>query len=278
MKLALALLVAAVPRIAAAACDSPHWIGTPSGTALPMRGTLFVHDGATTPVVQPVWHGGPPMLWRQTQIADHLVRIDYVVATSTLLELDAESSEPRQFSFDPSWRTPAAAPNVIRSWHREHSPDCPEADTVMLQVNQATAAFRVRWTFGAKVTELVVPARTADGNKSVLELGRLGSGENLDPAELHEGGELAITAIRIDGSEVAVTGIPAFLATANMRTVPEGMEHAFRIGQLKPEPVAVLKAAPEKRGFDLREVVVALVVGLGAWIVIRTRIRTPRAA
>jgi hypothetical protein len=280
MKLALALLLAAIPRIAAAECAGPHWIGTPSGTPLPLRGTLFVHDTATSPVVQPMWHGRPPALWRQTRIAEDVVRVDYLVTTPTRLGLDVDSPDPRTFTFDPAWRAPAAAPSVIRSWHRERSPSCPTADSVMLQIDQATAAFRVHWTYGGKTTELVVPARTADGNKSVLELGKLDAGQNLDPAELHEGGEITVTAIRLDGSEIAVTGIPAFLATANLRTIDEGMEHAFRIGRLRPDPVAaaVVAPAPEERGFAIGNALIVVIVGIGAWLAIRTRIRTPGVA
>jgi hypothetical protein len=137
---------------------------------------------------------------------------------------------------DPAWHAPAARPRVVQYWHHAMSWTCSSADGVMLQIDQKTAAFRVNWRFaGKKQREWIVPARSSDDHLTVLELGKINCGATtIEPDELAQGGELSLTAIRFDGTEVPVEGLPPIVSTKQMPTSDEGVERALTMATITP--------------------------------------------
>lgn len=270
-------LAASHAREARADCGVRRWLGTPSGTAIPARGSMFLYDewledresSGRNPV--PSSPGGPPAgaITARVQVAPHVLRLDYATKADEL-ELKV-GDEAHLFEVKRGWRPPEAAPRVVHYWHHASSWTCSSADSLMLQIDQPTAAVRVRWTAAGQVTprEWIVPALTAEGNVSVLELGKIDCGSTtIEPAELAAGGQLALVAIRFDGSEVPVTGLPAFLSTQQMPTTTEYLDRAIAY-EPGAEPVAPVPLPPrETRDFPL--VVFLGVLGiLGALLYVR---------
>jgi hypothetical protein len=221
--LAVGLVVAA--RSAQASCDSPRWVGTPTGATIPATGSLYVYDEGLS-FREPVRKGGGPIV-RQTKVSDTVLKLDYVTKADEL-EIPYDH-RPTILNVNPAWKPPAAAPRVIQYWHHKHEWTCSEADSLMLQIDQPTAAFRVYWQSGDRpMRELIMPAQTDENHVSVLELGKINCGEvSIDPAELAAGGKLVVMAIRFDGSEVAVSGLPATVSTAQMPTSSDGLARAI---------------------------------------------------
>lgn len=235
---ALATLVfLAAPR-AEASCGNPHWVGTPPGAAIPPAGSLYLYDHALVfraPTPRPT----PGPIVRETVVGDGVVRLDYATSADEL-EI-ADQWNPTVFPVHGTWKPPAAAPRVIQYWHQVHAWACSSADLVWLQIDQPTAAFRVVWQAkGKPARQFIFPALTDTNNVSVLPLGKLDcAGTTIDPAELAEGGRLTLFAIRFDGSEVAVRGLPSTISTAAMPTTEDGIERAigFQAGTEPTQPV-----------------------------------------
>lgn len=230
MKLATAGLVAltlvSIAQHADADCGNPHWVGTPTGASIPQRGSLYLFDGAIADGEELKHRGGP--IKAETKVGPGVVKLDYVTQADEL-EL-ADAYEPTLLNVNPMWRPPAAAPRVIQYWHQVSAWTCSSSDLVWLQIDQPTAAFRVVWEAKHKpARQFVFPAHTGDNNVSALPLGKLNCvGEpTIDPEELAAGGRLALFAIRYDGSEVAVTGLPQTLSTTQMPTTEDGIERAI---------------------------------------------------
>jgi len=219
---------------ARAECGIPSWLGTPTGATIPSHGSLYQYDEGLahrTPKV-----GGP--IVSATPIDDRVVRLDYTT-TADELEIKLDDFDAPVFTVARHWEAPAAAPRVIQYWHHVHAWMCSHADSLMLQIDQPTAAFRVFWQFrDHPVQSFVVPARTDANNVNVLELGKIDCGSTLiDPDELAAGGILTLVAIRYDGSEVAVAGLPPTLSTVDMPTSEDGLSRAIGY-QTGTEPVA----------------------------------------
>ncbi len=233
--LAVALLSLATSR-AEAECGNPHWIGTPTGATIPQTGSLYLHDQSLT-YADLKERGGP--IVRQTKISDTVVKLDYV-SRADELELK-DDYEPTLLNVSATWQPPAAAPRVIQTWHQVSSWTCSSSDLMMIQIDQPTAAFRVVWEAKDKpARQFVFPARTADSHISVLQLGKLDcGGTTIEPAELAAGGRLSLFAIRFDGSEVAVKGLPATVSTTEMPTTEDGISRAigFPAGTERTAPV-----------------------------------------
>jgi len=224
-------LVVAWSANAAAECGTPEWLGTPTGATIPSHGSLYLYrevgDGMKV--------GGP--ITAVTKVSESVMRIDYATKADEL-EI-ASAQEPALYQISGLWKPPAAAPRVIQSWHHKHAWTCSSSDSVMLQIDQPTTAFRVFWRFKDHPTrELIVPARTAEGNVNVLELGKINCGHaSIDPDELAAGGILTLIAIRYDGSEVAVAGLPPTVSTVDMVTTQDGLERAIAF-PAGTEPIA----------------------------------------
>jgi hypothetical protein len=249
MKLAGLALVGAVlvlPGRAEADCGNPHWIGTPAGATLPPRGSLYVYDehskyDDTAPKSTPIV--------KRTKISDTVMRLDYDSKADELeIKLD-DYDTPPVYNLDPKWRAPAALPRVLQYWHHVSEWTCSNADTVMIQIDQPTAAFRVRWQADGKpMQEWIIPARTGEDNRNVLELGKIDCGSTtIPPEEFAAGGTLTLFAIRYDGSEVVVTGLPPRMSTKDMVSSSNGIDQA--IGYFENgEPVQPLPQAHTPRG------------------------------
>ena len=229
MKLAYlwALIAAAsAPGRAEADCGTPRWIGTPSGATVPAKGTLYFYDEGLAPRDPKQLPAGP--IVRETPISDTVLRIDYASKADELV-LDPDSTDYTKLVIDRSWRAPQVAPRVLQYWHHVYAWTCSSSDSVMIQIDQPTAAFRVRWKFAdKKMREWIVPARTADNNINVVELGKINCGStSIEPEELARGGELSLIAIRYDGSEIAVTGLPRVLSSGQMPTSEQGIDRGI---------------------------------------------------
>jgi hypothetical protein len=145
----------------------------------------------------------------------------------------------------------------------------------MLQIDQPTAAFRVFWRFKDRpARELVIPARTAANNVNVLELGKIDCGRaSIDPYELAAGGILTLVAIRYDGSEVAVSGLPPTISTVDMPSSEAGLGRAIGF-PLGTEPVAPVPPADHDWPFHL---FLLLLVPAAALTYVALRDRSVRA-
>lgn len=250
---------------ASASCGIRRWLGTPSGAAIPPTGSMFLYDeGLEGRAPQPP----AGAITARVEVAPNVLRIDYATKADEL-ELKL-ADEAHLFEVKRGWRPPQAAPRVVQYWHHQYEWTCSFADSVMLQIDQPTAAFRVRWaSAGQPAREWIVPALTAEGNVSVLEVGKLNCGSTtIEPAELAAGGQLTLIAIRFDGSEVPVNGLPPFLSTKQMTTTHEYLERAIPY-EPGAEPVAPVPLPPrETRDFPL--VVFLAVLGiLGALLYVR---------
>nr|MBA2545168.1 hypothetical protein [Deltaproteobacteria bacterium] len=217
-------LVAALAADARADCAHPRWVGTPTGATIPATGRLYVYDEGFAYRGEKTL-GGP--IVRQTRLSETVLQLDYVTKADEL-EL-ADDYEPTILQVNPSWKAPTTAPRVIQYWHHKSEWACSHSDSLMLQIDQPTAAFRVYWQSGdLPLRELIVPARTAENNVSVLELGKIDCGSTLiAPAELAAGGTLLLVAIRYDGTEVAVAGLPQTISTARMPVSEDGLRRAI---------------------------------------------------
>ena len=164
-------------------CVTPRGYGTPDGVVIPPRGVLHRFDGKrTTPA--PYDAGGKLLYGR--------------------------------FVVDPHWKAPVDRPRVVSFWHGTSDFVCAAQNTVVIELDQIVSAVRVAWASKDRSGEILVaphPAYPRKGRpKQLLELGRLScAGENLPVAALRDGVTLQLTAIRHDGSEIAIEGVPAFV-------------------------------------------------------------------
>jgi len=301
---AVMVVLAAAPGRADADCGLPRWFGAVDGSTLPVQGSVYLHhevmarfgtEGAVLP--QPIfrWTGAASTL-AVHQVSDVVVRIDYDAPHAFGAELAADSYDdwdlPR-VTFDRAWTAPAKLPRVVQYWHDVSSWACSSTDTVTIQLDQPVAAVRVRWTFRGQVREWIEVPRSDEPTKSVLKLGKLDCGSTtVDPEELAVGGHLALIAIRADRSEVAVTGLPAFLSSKEM-PADEG-DRTMHLASLLPAEAAALAEDGLLRGEEDRRVPAtvaapandrgpgpglgAIVLGLfalGGILAFRFRVRTP---
>ena len=249
MKLAGLLVVGVVfasPGRAEAKCGNPNWIGTPQGAKIPTRGSLFVYDEYMkyTDALPPA----KGAIVKRTKVGETVMRLDYE-SKADELEIKLDDWTSPIYNVDPSWRAPGALPRVLQYWHHKSAWTCSHADSVMLQIDQPTAAFRVRWQADGKaMQEWILPARTGEDNRNVLELGTIDCGSTtIPPEEFAAGGTLTVFAIRFDGSEVVVTGLPSRMSTKDMMTSESGVDQA--IGYFEGgEPVKPLPKVTEPRG------------------------------
>lgn len=272
MKLATAglaaLVLASIAPHAEADCGNPHWVGTPTGASIPPAGSLYLFDGSMAYTDELAHRGGP--IKRETKVGPGVLKLDYVTAADEL-ELK-DDYEPTLLNVNPSWRPPAAAPRVIQYWHQVSAWTCSNSDLVWLQIDQPTAAFRVVWQARNRpARQFVFPAQTADNHISVLPLGKLNCvGEpTIAPEELAAGGRLTLFAIRYDGSEVAVTGLPQILSTTAMPTTEDGIDRAigFQRGSAPTSSVP-----PTQHDFPFYLFLLLLIpAGAVGWVAVKDR-------
>lgn len=248
MKLLVAALLSfCLARAARADCALPKWIGTPSGTTIPEHGSLYIFDEgyrgnpyADTEGVE--FSDGVPHRWEMTRISDNVVRVDYAAGLASTVTAGIRW-EKMTYAIDPSWKPPAQPPRVIQYWHHTSEWTCSYAESWMIQVDQPTAAFRVRFTELGRMTppiEYIEPAQPGDDGRSVLEIGKHDcvAQAMIEPDALARGGVLTLHAIRFDGSEVEVMGLPKAMRTADMRTSSGGIQEAIGYARLPSLPPA----------------------------------------
>ncbi len=152
------------------------------------------------------------------------------------------------------------APRVLQYWHDHATTTAPVRDALMIQLAEPVAAVVARWTYAGEATEWTVVPRTDDDRPgvSVVELGDADGGSHtLEMSQLRAGGHLDLTAIRLDGSRVAIHGLPSRLATDEMPTDDVGVAHALQPAVRPPPPphkATVVSALPADwnplRGLD----------------------------
>jgi hypothetical protein len=180
------LILAAGAERAEASCIRPEWIGTPAGVTVPEKGVLYRFSALEG-------------------------------AEARMERYDAAGAEALGFVVDEEWAPPAEAPRVLAIQHSKYAWTCSDENALAIQLDQPVAAVRVFWATSEGQREMVVAPRPRETPKgrpaSVLLLGGINcAGENIPVADLERGVVLGLTAIRFDGSEVAIDGVPTIVA------------------------------------------------------------------
>jgi hypothetical protein len=277
MRLAVAAIAAATavaaPATTRAEYGIPSWMGTWTGSSIPTQGTLYMFQDNLRG-----FDGPPELTWtgvgnaEAIQIADNVFQINYSGIAGSTLVVRPRFGEESSYTLDTSWQPPQGEPRVLQYWHDKYEWTCSSSEALMLQTDQEAAAYRIRWTFHGVTRELVLPPST-DFQRSALELGKINcGGETLPLDELRAGGHLELVAIRLDRSEIPVTGLPATIVLGALPLADNGLDHAMMV-QPRP-PVA---APPAHAGGDvlgnLRGALVLAVIALGLVFAWCTRVR-----
>jgi hypothetical protein len=199
----------------------PRWFGTSSGTAIPERGVLYA-AGAHAPDVglgpgvrvRRAWlprRTYPPPDLGSLLVDDlppllgvAVVALHYDATGTDVVETDWGA----RFAVSKTWTPPQARPRVVSTTRHRRQWTCGFEYTIDLRIDQQVAGFRVRWHDGAAWSEQILPP-AAHRQGTVLHLGELACGGlTLPLAALERGVRLDLRAIRFDGSEVAVSGLP----------------------------------------------------------------------
>jgi hypothetical protein len=267
-------------RAAAADCIVPVWLGTESGTHVPTRGVLYMHDESIgwsseeEPWLVVRWENGEGTI-KVTRVERSLAVVEYEGPTGSTIHLGGRFEDSlASYVLDDTWQPSEAAPRVLQYWHHETSWTCSEADSLMVQVDQPVAAFRVRWYVNGRAVDYYETPRARDG-KTVLELGKIDCGqENVPLEQLHDGVGIQLFAIRADGTEVQVSGMPVYISLDEIPAVGAGMDHAFTIIATQDPNAAVHASArrPVKYSGGLGAVIIAFAgvgVLLALWLIRR---------
>lgn len=235
------ILVGAVLTTAAATaeadCAPAGWFGASHDTTVPTRGTVYLHEESLAwdlpGDIDPSWL---KLQWENGEGTARLVRSEGAVAVveyegpsgSTLKLLD-RWDEPTALQLVSGWQPPARAPRVLQYWHTTESWTCSSTDSLMIQLDQPATAVRVRWHVNGHAVDYLEATRN-DGTKTVLELGKINCGrENVPLEQLYDGVGIELYAIRHDGSEVKVEGMPSHIRLADLEGTGGGMDQALTI-------------------------------------------------
>lgn len=240
--LAVLIGLAAAASTARADCARRAWVGTADASNVPHRGSLYVHDEMLTwtdePALRIAWadptRAGTTTI---TRVGDRVARVDYEgpPGAALTLSLPYSATDPSTYYLTDAWQPPRATPRALQYWHERSAWTCSNTDSLMIQLDQPTAALRVRWTHGGETVERI-EAVHAEATKAVLELGKIDcGGTTIPPHELAAGGHLELVAIRFDGSEAVVRGLPSRISTADLLTRADGLGGAFTLVRFPPE-------------------------------------------
>jgi hypothetical protein len=215
--LVAATMLASAAR-AEATCAPQFWVGTPDGSSIPSSGALYVFSNART-LTGDYFDGisvraQPAITWvgttgtaQQTEVSPNVIRVSYRGEPGSELLIGGEFGTAR-FKITDSWRAPATAPTVHKIEHVDTGGGCPSQNVLNFTLDQVSAAIRVRWTVEDATSEWVLPAKNA-----LVSIGRRSCGGSTVPQhQLEVGGHLELTAIRVDGSEIAVRGVPSVIS------------------------------------------------------------------
>jgi len=185
------VILAAGARSAAAECGAPAWHGTPGGVGIPPTGVLYHYDSRVGEEARPEQYDAAD--------ATEMVRVDEWYT--------------QRYKIDHAWQPPREAPRVLAMQRSKYQWSCSDQDALAIQLDQPVAAVRVFWATPEGTNEMIIvsePTTTFSGQPaSVLLLGEPACiGENVPVADLERGVVLGLTAIRHDGSEVTVSGLP----------------------------------------------------------------------
>jgi hypothetical protein len=205
---------------AEASCAVREWYGTPSGATIPSRGVLYKFNSldGDSPQMERYDAADGSELVRHYQYRDHEVR----------------------FVVDPEWAPPAEAPRVLTIEHAKHEWTCSEENALAIQIDQPVAAVRVFWATSEGQHEMIV-APTPDQTPllrpaSILKLGKIDcAGENVPVADLERGIVLGLTAIRHDGSEIAIDAVPTIVAFGDFAKTRDPAALGFGMIVERPE-------------------------------------------
>ncbi|NVB77224.1 MAG: hypothetical protein HOV81_02410 [Kofleriaceae bacterium] len=270
----LGILIAAAGS-ADADCAIPQWVGTATGTKVPLRGTLFVHDESlgwnedAPPELDVGWSG--TVFTQITRVERAVARIDYVGSEGSEISFkNRYGDETYTYKLDADWVAPTKKPRVLQYWHHVFEWTCSSSDELMIQLDQPTAAVRARWTINGHTVEYVEAART-DGTKAVVSFGKTNcGGASIPPEQLADGGEIELYAIRLDGSEVRIPNMPRRVTTSEMPAREDNFEDAFTIVTQKKS--AHVDRAPASKWVGAA---VLALLALGGVLGMRLRVRAP---
>ena len=229
-------------------------LGAPSHRVLPPRGIIFATANGRDPIRRPLVVGLDDDRWELTEVAPHVHELAYDAADELGLDIEIDS-ERWTYTIDPGWRPPAEAPHLLDvAWIAadgladglDNDDDwfgyfergdlghvwLGQAPTqLQLILDEEVAAVRVLLVSdGVATSRIVAPAYNGevchDGFPwTVFEgppQGRasstiiLGNPTDFTTAELRRGGTFLVTAIRHDGSEAVVDGVPGLLQAARL--------------------------------------------------------------
>jgi len=236
------VILAAGARSAAAECGAPAWHGTPGGVGIPPTGVLYHYDSRVGEEARPEQYDAAD--------ATEMVRVDEWYT--------------QRYKIDHAWQPPREAPRVLAMQRSKYQWSCSDQDALAIQLDQPVAAVRVFWATPDGTNEMTIAPRattTPSGQPaSVLLLGKLDcTGENVPVADLERGVVLGLKAIRHDGSEVTVSGLPTI---TDLDDVPKtGRVSPLGFGRIDDDAVAVTVPAAPWRPRSHGAVPIALVLG-----------------
>lgn len=199
---------------ASAMCGTPAWLGTAPAVEVPERGVLYA--ASADDALASLALEGAPATWRVERVDGpdgfDVVALHYEARDGAVLDVGpGGGAGGAGLRVSEAWSAPAASPRVVSLGRSRHAWSCSQEDAVAVQVDQPVAAFRVRWFAGGAWSEAIVPPMASDQAPStpVLLLGKVDcAGETVPVDVLVAGAVVDVTAIRLDGSEVAVDGLP----------------------------------------------------------------------
>ena len=274
------LLSLVAMRTADASCGIPVWLGTGSAE-VPTSGSLYVHDESLSwgddaldmaPEVSRLkigWENGEGTI-RLTRVESSLARLDYAGPPGATLVVHERWDEPTRLTLVPSWTAPTRAPRVVQYWHHAYAWTCSSDDTLRIQIDQPTAAVRVRWTVNGRSVDYLEATRV-DETKHVLSLGKINcGGENVPLEQLYAGVEVELFAIRPDGSEVKIEGMPRHVRLDQLPASELDMAMGL-VDTRAPAPVQMRAAREPAPGWLGSLVLVVAGLGLGGALLLIRR-------
>lgn len=228
-------------------CGIPQWVSTETGTRVPVRGVVYLHHEGISDGTAPLewvtlgWSGGEGTA-RVTRVEESVASIEYEGPAGATLVINGEYGDlSTQLVLDPKWTAPEKAPRVLQYAHHEYSWTCSSADSLIIQIDQAVAAVRARWTVNGHTVDYIEAVESRDG-KHIVELGAINcGGESIPVEQLHDGGELELIAIRSDGSEVPIAGMPRHIDLDHM---PVTADYSFGFTIVEKQALQLIDTDP----------------------------------
>jgi hypothetical protein len=202
------------------------------------------------------WIGTPGTV-EQSEVSRDVTKISYRGEAGSQLVLGA-SYETARYKLADTWRAPSLTPTAQGFEHDDSGGGCPSWNVLRVTLDQPTAAIRIRWTFADVTFEWVLPAEG-----ELILIGERSCGGTTVPTEqLAIGGRLELIAIRLDGSEIAVRGVPSTISFNDAAKIDSRAEIKAALLELRRAET------PRELPDVVDERVIASLVLLGASLVI----------